>query len=89
MFMLFLQAIPLQFLQIVLDTGTPRTGDLPKSLELPSPLASTPFANMKKSHEANERLTRWHLRLEFFAYETLGNLRISELFDIIVDYPER
>ena len=85
----FPQAIPLQFLQIVLDTSTPRIDDLPKPLDLPSPLASTPFANMKKSHEANERVTRWHLRLEFFAYETLGNLRISELFDIIVDYPER
>ena len=85
----FGQAIPLQFLQIVLDSSSPRRGDLPKSSDLPSPLASTPFANIKRSHEANERVTRWHLRLEFFAYETLGNLRINELFDIIVDYPER
>jgi anaphase-promoting complex subunit 2 len=30
----------------------------------------------------------WRSRLEFFALETLATLRIGELFDIIVDYPQ-
>ncbi|MEW5301063.1 MAG: hypothetical protein WDW36_003946 [Sanguina aurantia] len=30
----------------------------------------------------------WRLRLLYFAYETLGQLRIQELFDIVVDYPD-
>uniref|UniRef100_A0A0A9FTX4 Anaphase-promoting complex subunit 2 TPR repeats domain-containing protein n=1 Tax=Arundo donax TaxID=35708 RepID=A0A0A9FTX4_ARUDO len=28
------------------------------------------------------------MRLEYFAYETLQDLRICKLFKIIVDYPE-
>lgn len=28
------------------------------------------------------------MRLLYFAYETLGQLRIQEMFDIVVDYPD-
>ncbi|KAA8529399.1 hypothetical protein F0562_033802 [Nyssa sinensis] len=31
---------------------------------------------------------QWQLRLEYFAYETLQDLRIAKLFEIIVDYPD-
>ena len=30
----------------------------------------------------------WRARLELLMYETFTNLRISELFDIIVDFPD-
>ncbi|GIL90433.1 hypothetical protein Vretifemale_18041, partial [Volvox reticuliferus] len=33
-------------------------------------------------------LTEWRLRLSYLVYETLGRLRISEMFDIVVDYPD-
>lgn len=84
-----MQVIPLQFLQVVLDSTAPVNQGLSSSFDLPSPLASSGIENSKLSKVASERIVRWHLRLEFFAYETLGILRINELFDIIVDYPER
>ena len=31
---------------------------------------------------------QWRARLELLMYETFTNLRISELFDIIVDFPD-
>nr|GFB94961.1 anaphase-promoting complex subunit 2 [Tanacetum cinerariifolium] len=49
-----------------------------------SPLASCPSSGDKPS----ERVIRWQLRLEYFAYETLQDLRIAKLFEIIVDYPD-
>ncbi|MCO5567286.1 hypothetical protein L7F22_020976 [Adiantum nelumboides] len=84
----WIKVIPLQFLQVVLDSASPITQDCAFSYDLPSPLASSRFENSISCKVASERITRWHLRLEFFTYETLGNLRINELFDIIVDYPE-
>eukprot|EP00250_Pteridium_aquilinum_P008763 c18193_g1_i1 orf=359-3379(-) len=84
----WIKVIPLQFLQVVLDSPTPARQDFATSFDFPSPLAASRFESSKLSKVATERIVRWHLRLEFFAYETLGNLRINELFDIIVDYPE-
>ncbi|XP_049935064.1 anaphase-promoting complex subunit 2 isoform X3 [Nymphaea colorata] len=51
-----------------------------------SPLAFSP--SFDGEGIACERLIRWKLRLEYFAYETLQDLRIAKLFDIIVDYPD-
>ncbi|KAH7437518.1 hypothetical protein KP509_05G076000 [Ceratopteris richardii] len=83
----WIKEIPLKFLQVVLDSDSPSAQDS-ASYDFPSPLASLRIENTFSNKVARERFTRWHLRLEFFAYETLGNLRINELFDIIVDYPE-
>lgn len=33
-------------------------------------------------------LDDWRLRLTYFMYQTLGDLRISEMFDIVIDYPD-
>lgn len=56
----------------------------------PSPLSAADSSPTAGGEEiVKERVVRWRLRLQFFAYETLGDLRISELFDIIVDYPDR
>lgn len=33
-------------------------------------------------------LQEWHLRLMYMTYEALGVMRISEMFDIVVDYPD-
>lgn len=35
-----------------------------------------------------EKLAQWESRLVYFVYESFGNLRIKELFDIIIDFPE-
>nr|GEW91696.1 hypothetical protein [Tanacetum cinerariifolium] len=51
-------------------------------LDTKSPLASCPSSGDKPS----ERITKWQLRLEYFA--CLQDLRIAKLFEIIVDYPD-
>lgn len=81
------QAVPLQFLHALLIY----LGDSPaqddESSGLKSPLASSP--SYPGIEMPSEGLVRWQLRLEYFAYETLQDLRIGKLFEIIVDYPER
>ncbi|XP_057859859.1 anaphase-promoting complex subunit 2 isoform X2 [Cryptomeria japonica] len=86
----WIQAVPLQFLRIVLPylcvpSNADKNGD-PSART--SPLASCPLLWFNGRETASERITRWHLRLEYFAYETLQDLRIDQLFDIIIDYPE-
>ncbi|KAM7269399.1 hypothetical protein ACFE04_024896 [Oxalis oulophora] len=83
----WIQAVPLQFLNALLaylgDTvnyGSPSSG-------LRSPLSSHSPC-YPGNDTPSEGLVRWRLRLEYFAYETLQNLRIAKLFEIIVDYPD-
>eukprot|EP00198_Chlamydomonas_reinhardtii_P009260 XP_001698597.1 cullin-related protein [Chlamydomonas reinhardtii] len=33
-------------------------------------------------------LSEWRLRLSYLVFETLGRLRVSQMFDIVVDYPD-
>lgn len=33
-------------------------------------------------------LQDWRLRLTHFMFQTLGDLRICEMFDIVIDYPD-
>ncbi|KAI3696383.1 hypothetical protein L1987_79397 [Smallanthus sonchifolius] len=83
----WMQAVPLQFLHALLDYLGDSMSDLsPKSTK--SPLASTPSSCYQKSGKPSEGIIRWQLRLEYFAYETLQDLRIDKLFEIIVDYPD-
>jgi anaphase-promoting complex subunit 2 len=84
------QAVPLRFLSVMLAaSGTPSHFTKTSPSAFPSPLTSTPVLASGADKTVTERVIRWRLRLQFFAYETLGDLRISELFDVIVDYPER
>nr|GEW02343.1 anaphase-promoting complex subunit 2 [Tanacetum cinerariifolium] len=79
----WIQAVPLQFLHELLDyLGDSISYFSPPSTK--SPLASCPSSGDKPS----KRITRWQLRLEYFAYETLQELRIAKLFEIIGDYPD-
>lgn len=86
-----IQAVPLRFLCAILgSSGAPSSVPKPPSSTFPSPLSAAGSLPTAGGEEiVKERVVRWRLRLQFFAYETLGDLRISELFDIIVDYPER
>lgn len=81
--------MPLQFLHALLaylgdsvSYGSPSSG-------MKSPLASHPSNRYFGNEVPSEGLIRWQLRLEYFAYETLQDLRIAKLFEIIVDYPDR
>ena len=38
--------------------------------------------------EGGSRLQQWQRRLNYYVYETVGQLRMKEMFDIVVDYPE-
>jgi anaphase-promoting complex subunit 2 len=42
----------------------------------------------KKDELNNRMFLQWKARIEYFVYETIAEIRISELFDIIVDYPD-
>ncbi|KAH6798088.1 anaphase-promoting complex/cyclosome 2 [Perilla frutescens var. hirtella] len=84
----WIQDVPLQFLHALLaylgdskSYGSPSSG-------LKSPLASHPYFRYCGNEVPSEGLIRWQLRLEYFAYETLQDLRIAKLFEIIVDYPD-
>ncbi|XP_052200487.1 anaphase-promoting complex subunit 2 [Diospyros lotus] len=83
----WIQAVPLQFLHALLAyLGDSVSNDNP--LDLKSPLASRPSSYYAGIENPSEGLVRWQLRLEYFAYETLQDLRIAKLFEIIVDYPD-
>ncbi|KAL5731192.1 hypothetical protein ACHQM5_003946 [Ranunculus cassubicifolius] len=51
-------------------------------------LASNPSSFRPGMDIPSEELVRWQLLLDYFAYETLQDLRIAKLFEIIVDYPD-
>lgn len=82
------QAVPLQFLHALLTYLGDSVDYDSGSSGLKSPLASRP-SSFPGIGVPSEALVRWHMRLEYFAYETLQDLRIGKIFEIIVDYPER
>lgn len=83
------QAVPLRFFKALLSyLGDSYDYDSPSS-GLKSPLASRTSSCYPGIDAPSEGLVRWQLRLEYFAYETLQDLRIAKLFEIIVDYPDR
>ncbi|XP_024029437.1 anaphase-promoting complex subunit 2 [Morus notabilis] len=84
----WIQAVPLQFLHALLAYLGESTSYEDVSSGLKSPLASHPSSFYPGSETPSEGLVRWQLRLEYFAYETLQDLRIAKLFEIIVDYPD-
>ncbi|XP_062111551.1 anaphase-promoting complex subunit 2 isoform X3 [Humulus lupulus] len=84
----WIQAVPLQFLHALLAYLGDSISYDSVSSGLKSPLASHPSSFYPGIDTPSEGLVRWQLRLEYFAYETLQDLRIAKLFEIIVDYPD-
>ncbi|CAN8273048.1 unnamed protein product [Cochlearia groenlandica] len=84
----WIQTVPLQFLNALLSYLGDSVSYGTTSSGLTSPLACCPSPSFSKSVTPSEGIVRWKLRLEYFAYETLQDLRIDKLFEIIVDYPE-
>ncbi|OMO71854.1 hypothetical protein COLO4_27998 [Corchorus olitorius] len=84
----WIQAVPLQFLNALLAYLGDSTSFDQHSSALKSPLASQPSSSYPGTSTPSQGLVKWKLRLEYFAYETLQDLRIAKLFEIIVDYPE-
>ncbi|KAH1031354.1 hypothetical protein J1N35_043528 [Gossypium stocksii] len=82
------QVVPLQFLNALLAYLGDSISFDQHSSGIKSPLASQPSSCYSGTNTLSEGLIRWKLRLEYFAYETLQDLRIAKLFEIIVDYPE-
>ncbi|KAJ7530253.1 hypothetical protein O6H91_15G086400 [Diphasiastrum complanatum] len=82
----WLEAVPMRFLlmMLIFSSGWKSFS----SSVTDANLTSSFFLKKHADAALAERIIRWRLRLQFFTYETLGDLRISELFDIIVDYPE-
>ncbi|KAG5527670.1 hypothetical protein RHGRI_028561 [Rhododendron griersonianum] len=85
----WIQAVPLQFLHALLAyLGDSINYDDTPSSGLKSPLVLCPSSCYAGIDSPSEGLVRWQFRLEYFAYETLQDLRIAKLFEIIVDYPD-
>ncbi|XP_061992637.1 anaphase-promoting complex subunit 2 isoform X1 [Rosa rugosa] len=84
----WIQAVPLQFLHALLAYLGDSVSYESASSGLKSPLAKCPASFYPGIDTPSEGLVRWQLRLEYFAYETLQDLRIAKLFEIIVDYPD-
>ncbi|XP_027336585.1 anaphase-promoting complex subunit 2 isoform X1 [Abrus precatorius] len=84
----WIQAVPLQFLHALLVYLGDFVSYESTSSGVKSPLAPQPSSCCPGIDTPSEGLVRWKLRLEYFAYETLQDLRIAKLFEIIVDYPE-
>ncbi|KAG7578753.1 Anaphase-promoting complex subunit 2 C-terminal [Arabidopsis thaliana x Arabidopsis arenosa] len=84
----WIQTVPLQFLNALLSYLGDSVSYGTTSSDLRSPLACCPSPSFSKVVTPSEGIVRWKLRLEYFAYETLQDLRIAKLFEIIVDYPE-
>ncbi|KAL0669786.1 hypothetical protein Bca4012_032490 [Brassica carinata] len=84
----WIQAVPLQFLNALLSYLGDSISYGTTSSCLTSPLACCPSPSFFKVMTPSQGTVRWKLRLEYFAYETLQDLRIANLFEIIVDYPE-
>ncbi|CAE5973394.1 unnamed protein product [Arabidopsis arenosa] len=84
----WIQTVPLQFLNALLSYLGDSVSYSTTSSDLTSPLACCPSPSFSKVVTPSEGIVRWKLRLEYFAYETLQDLRIAKLFEIIVDYPE-
>ncbi|WZZ53495.1 hypothetical protein YC2023_053602 [Brassica napus] len=84
----WIQAVPLQFLNALLSYLGDSISYGTTSSCLTSPLACCPSPSFFKVVTPSQGTVRWKLRLEYFAYETLQDLRIANLFEIIVDYPE-
>ncbi|KAI4314137.1 hypothetical protein L6164_027073 [Bauhinia variegata] len=84
----WIQAVPLQFLHALLVYLGNSVSYESTSSGLKSPLAPQSSVCCPGIDTPSEGLIRWKLRLEYFAYETLQDLRIAKLFEIIVDYPE-
>ncbi|KAL0003817.1 hypothetical protein SO802_011378 [Lithocarpus litseifolius] len=84
----WIQAVPLQFFHALLAyLGDYVSYDSPSS-GLKSPLASHYSSCYPGIDTPSQGLVRWQLQLEYFAYETLQDLNIAKLFEIIVDYPD-
>ncbi|XP_022946536.1 anaphase-promoting complex subunit 2 [Cucurbita moschata] len=83
----WIRAVPLHFLHSLLAYLGNSADNSSPLLSLKSSLA--PHASSFNSGvDTPEGLIRWQSRLEYFAYETLQDLRIAKLFEIIVDYPD-
>ncbi|KAG6547269.1 hypothetical protein Mapa_011205 [Marchantia paleacea] len=77
----WIEAVPLRFLSVILAfSGSGTSGGMTASSTVPTAHSTDEILN--------EGILRWRSRLQSFANETLGDLRVSELFDIIVDFPE-
>ncbi|VFQ66479.1 unnamed protein product [Cuscuta campestris] len=85
---LWIQAVPLQFLHALLAYLGDSTSTESPSSGHKSPLQSHPSSFYFGTEIPSEGLVRWQLRLEYYAYETLQDLRIAKLFEMIVDYPD-
>ncbi|GFR52612.1 hypothetical protein Agub_g15128, partial [Astrephomene gubernaculifera] len=55
----------------------------------PATVAPTCFSGgLAEPGSEGRTLAEWRLRLSYLVFETLGRLRLGQMFDIVVDYPD-
>ncbi len=78
--------IPLEFLRIVI--AGERAPTAPAAANRQPPPGGLPYGGLAEPGTEERTLAEWRLRLSYVVLETLGRLRISEMFDIVVEHPE-
>ncbi|KAA6417838.1 MAG: anaphase-promoting complex subunit 2-like [Trebouxia sp. A1-2] len=84
-------AVVCQQVQEHLASHTKRVFDSPLLPAAQAYVAAVPlqFLRLLLSQEQGQcSLQQWQSRLDYYVYETVGQLRTTEMFDIVVDYPD-
>ncbi|DBA88589.1 hypothetical protein WJX77_003031 [Trebouxia sp. C0004] len=84
-------AVVCQHLQNHLASHTKRVFDSPLLPAAQAYVAAVPlqFLRLLLSQKQGQcSLQQWQSRLDYYVYETVGQLRMTEMFDIVVDYPD-
>ncbi|KAG2487792.1 hypothetical protein HYH03_013636 [Edaphochlamys debaryana] len=69
-------------------TATPTANDPPTAVVTPATAGLNLTGGLAEPGTEGRTLSEWRLRLSYLVFETLGRLRISQMFDIVVDYPD-
>lgn len=84
-------AVVCQHVQQHLTRHTKRVFDSPVLPAAQAYVAAVPMEFLRLllcQDEGQPSLQQWQRRLGYYVYETVGQLRIKEMFDIVVDYPD-
>lgn len=81
-------AVVCQHVQQHLASRTKQVFDSPVLPAAQAYVQSVPLEFLRLLLPQGRSLKQWQRRLDYYVYETVGQLRIGEMFDIVVDYPD-
>jgi anaphase-promoting complex subunit 2 len=84
----WLDAVPLRFLRLLLPQSTSLTRGAGRSTARTQCVRDSLIGGETWADAGEGLIIQWRSRLRWLVYETLGALRTTQLFDIIIDYPD-